>query len=94
MEFLTEAWEWISNLDPYIICGILLLPIAGVFAYFFYSTILLPLRVANTVANTIPFASDIIIHRKAIQKHATEMIGEYRKKDLDEMDLTNPDEIE
>ena len=93
MEFFTSAWEWIQS-NPFLILGILLLAIVGMFAYFIYSTLIIPWRIANAVTSTIPMASDLIIHRKAIKKHATDMIDNYRNKDIDEMDLTDPDEID
>ena len=92
MEFLTSAWEWIQS-NPFLIFGILLLAIVGMFAYFLYTTLIMPWRVASTVSK-IPMAKDLIIHREAIKKHATDMIDNYRNKDIDAMDLTDPDEID
>ena len=54
----------------------------------------MPARVAMTVVPAVaPIVPDLIIHRKEIKKGVEWVSEKVSKKDLDEIDLTEPDEI-
>ena len=50
----------------------------------------MPARVAINLAPIVP---DLIVHRKEIKKGVEWVSEKVSKKDLDEIDLTEPDEI-
>ncbi len=57
---------------------------------FLYNTLIMPARVAINLAPIVP---DLIVHRKEIKKGVEWVSEKVSKKDLDEIDLTEPDEI-
>mgnify|MGYP001255729173 CR=1 FL=1 len=89
MEILSDAWQWILD-NPSLVCGLFVLAFILAGLSFLYNTLIMPARVAINLAPIVP---DLIVHRKEIKKGVEWVSEKVSKKDLDEIDLTEPDEI-
>jgi len=89
VEILSDTWQWISD-NPSLVCGLFVLAFILACLSFLYNTLIMPARVAINLAPIVP---DLIVHRKEIKKGVEWVSEKVSKKDLDEIDLTEPDEI-